>query len=51
MAEQVHAWSHNVSDVVTVAKMLEDTGHFEVVTPTALLKAVAENVSPSESKH
>ena len=42
----VHAWSHNVSDVVAVAAALEATGHFEVVTPTALLKAVAQNVIP-----
>ena len=44
----VHAWSHNVSDVVAVAAALEATGHFEVVTPTALLRAVAQNVPPTE---
>lgn len=30
----VHAWSHNVTDVVEIAAALEATGHFEVVTPT-----------------
>lgn len=44
----VHAWSHNVSDVVAVAKELEASGHFEVVTPSALLAAVAQNVKPSK---
>ena len=42
----VHAWSHNVSDVVEVARALEETGDFEVVTPSALLAAVAKNVPP-----
>ena len=42
----VHAWSHNVSDVVMAAKLLEATGKFEIVTPTALLRAVAQNVVP-----
>ena len=38
----MHAWSHNVSDVLQVAKMLQATGHFEVITPSALLAAVAK---------
>lgn len=42
----VHAWSHNVTDVVTVSKALEATGYFETVTPSELLKAVAQNVKP-----
>jgi len=42
----VHAWSHNVTDVVAVAKALEATGSFETVTPSELLKAVAQNVKP-----
>ena len=46
----VHAWSHNVSDVVAVAKGLEGTGYFEVVTPSALLKAVAQNVRPPDAR-
>jgi len=37
----VHAWSHNVTGVVAVAKALEATGNFEVLTPTELLAAVA----------
>lgn len=42
----VHAWSHNVTDVVAVSKALEATGYFETVTPSELLKAVAQNVKP-----
>ena len=40
----VHAWSHNVSDVVEVVRALEETGNFEVMPPSALLAAVAKNV-------
>jgi hypothetical protein len=40
----VHAWSHNVSDVVGVVRALEETGNFEVMPPSALLAAVAKNV-------
>jgi hypothetical protein len=40
----VHAWSHNVSDVVEVVRALEETGKFEVMTPSALLATVAKNV-------
>jgi hypothetical protein len=43
----VHAWSHNVSDVVQVVRALEATGGFEAVTPTALMQAVAANVKPT----
>eukprot|EP01044_Picomonas_judraskeda_P012838 COSAG03_NODE_1880_length_3396_cov_33.248408_5_plen_145_part_00 len=42
----VHAWSHNVTDVVTVSERLEATGFFETVTPSELLQAVAQNVKP-----
>ena len=42
----VHAWSHNVTDVVRVSKALEATGYFETVTPSELLRAVARNVQP-----
>lgn len=43
----VHAWSHNVSDVVELAGLLEETGQFEIVTPSSLMSAVAANVKPS----
>lgn len=36
----VNVWSHSVDDVVKVAKDLEQTGNFEVITPTALLEEV-----------
>eukprot|EP01050_Picozoa_sp_SAG11_P027683 SAG11_NODE_7110_length_1192_cov_1.130833_1_plen_84_part_00 len=42
----VHAWSHNVSDVVTAVKLLEATGDFKALTPTKLLEAIAANVAP-----
>jgi len=38
----VHAWSHNVSDVVEVVKMLEEDGRFDVVLPSKLVKRVNE---------
>ena len=43
----VHAWSHTVSDVVEAAALLGRTGAFEVITPSALMKAVASNVDPT----
>ena len=43
----MHAWSHNVNDVVQVVRALEATGGFEAVTPTALMQAVAANVKPT----
>jgi hypothetical protein len=46
----VHAWSHNVSDVVKAARMLEALGDFEIVTPTQLLRGVAQDVKPPAHK-
>ena len=42
----VHAWSHNVSDVLAVATALEATGKFEVVTPSSLMAGVIAHVTP-----
>ena len=42
----VHAWSHNVSDVLEVATALEATGKFEVVTPSDLMAGVIAHVTP-----
>ncbi len=42
----VHAWSHNVSDVVQAANMLTATGDFAIITPSALLAAVRALVLP-----
>lgn len=42
----VHAWSHNVTDVVQLAGLLEASGNFEIISPTELLRAVAKNVIP-----
>ena len=36
----VNVWSHSVDDVVEVAKALEQTGNFEIITPTTLLGEV-----------
>ena len=36
----VNVWSHTVDDVVKVAKALEQTGNFEIITPTTLLDEV-----------
>ena len=43
----VHAWSHNVSDVVEGATKLAATGDFEIVTPSELMAAVIKNVAPA----
>ena len=42
----VHAWSHNVTDVLQVATALEATGKFEVVTPSTLMASVIQHVAP-----
>mmetsp|Transcript_19783 Transcript_19783/g.41301 ORF Transcript_19783/g.41301 Transcript_19783/m.41301 type:complete len:536 (+) Transcript_19783:40-1647(+) len=34
----VHAWSHNVTDVVRAAAMLEEDGRFDVVLPSELVQ-------------
>jgi hypothetical protein len=41
----VHAWSHNVTDVVEVATKLEATGDFEVITPSELMAQIIKNVA------
>ena len=40
----VHAWSHNVEDVVSAVKQLEADGRFNVVLPDELVARVAKNV-------
>ncbi|GMH77575.1 hypothetical protein TrST_g5712 [Triparma strigata] len=40
----VHAWSHNVTDIVEAAQLLEEDGRFDIVLPEELLRRVAENV-------
>ena len=40
----VHAWSHNLTDVMRVVAALEEAGGFEVVLPSELLIRVASNV-------
>jgi hypothetical protein len=47
----VHAWSHNVSDVVRAAELLATKGAFEIITPTTLMREVAANVKPYGAEH
>jgi len=44
----VHAWSHNVTDVVRAVKILEDDGRFDVVLPSELVARVNEFVVREE---
>ena len=36
----VHAWSHNVTDIVRAAEMLEEDGRFDVVLPSELIARI-----------
>ena len=45
----VHAWSHNVSDVVRAARMLEAEGGFEVVSPAELVRRLLANTGRRET--
>jgi len=44
----VHVWSHNVSDVVMVAAMLEAAapGRFDIVTPDVFVQRIIDNLAP-----
>lgn len=44
----VHAWTHNLTDVMTIVDALEEAGGFDVVLPSELIRRVAANVLNSD---
>lgn len=44
----VHAWTHPLADVAAAAKLLQEAGGFDVVTPTELVSRFTANIKPSQ---